>query len=113
MRRCMITGNDEDGGNYVADVQAGDLWSFPRGVPHSLQAGPDGAQYLPVFDDGNFDAQGTTIMVDDWIAYTPKDVSAENFGIDASAFANVTTPDPYIVAADSWPSLEDAQAAVS
>ncbi|KAK0547116.1 hypothetical protein OC845_004272 [Tilletia horrida] len=108
-----ITGNDEDGGNYVEDIPAGDLWSFPRGVPHSLQAGPDGAEYLLVFDDGNFDAAGTTFMVDDWIAHTPKDVLAENFGIDASAFANVTTPDPYIVTADSWPSLSDAQQAVS
>lgn len=51
-----ITGNDEDDRNYVADVQEGDLWSFPQGVPHSLQAGPEGAEYLLVFDDGNFDA---------------------------------------------------------
>ncbi|KAK0529612.1 hypothetical protein OC842_004186 [Tilletia horrida] len=108
-----ITGNDEDGGNYVADIPTGDLWSFPRGVPHSLQAGPDGAQYLLVFDDGNFDAQGTTFMVDDWLSHTPKDVLAENFGLNASVFTNVTSPDPYMVAADSWPSLEDAQQAVS
>lgn len=58
-----ITGNDQDGKNYVADVEAGNLWSFPTGIPHSLQAGPDGAQYLLVFDDGDFDASGTTFMV--------------------------------------------------
>lgn len=44
-----ITANDADGHNTVSDVPAGDLWSFPRSVPHSLQAGPDGAEYLLVF----------------------------------------------------------------
>lgn len=39
------------------------MWSFGNGIPHSLQAGPKGAQYLLVFDDGDFDASGTTFMV--------------------------------------------------
>lgn len=108
-----ITGNDEDGHNWVSDVKAGDLWSFPTGIPHSLQAGPEGAEYLLVFDDGDFDASGTTFMVDDWIAHTPRDVLAENFGWNASAFDTIPSPDPYIVAADNWPSLEEARDAVN
>ncbi|KAL9933958.1 hypothetical protein V8E36_007040 [Tilletia maclaganii] len=108
-----ITGNDENGGNAVADVKAGDLWAFPRGDPHSLQAGPEGAEVLLVFDSGDFDDQGTTFMVDDWITHTPPEILAENFGVNASVFANVTNPDPYIVPADSWTSLEEAQQAVS
>jgi oxalate decarboxylase len=36
-------------------------------------------------------------MVDDWIAHTPKDILAKNFGVDASVFGTVPASDPYIV----------------
>lgn len=36
-------------------------------------------------------------MVDDWIAHTPKSVLAKNFGLNASVFDTVPTPDPYIL----------------
>ena len=39
----------------------------------------------------------TTFMVDDWVAHTPKDILAKNFGVNASVFNNVPTPDPYII----------------
>ncbi|SPO47674.1 related to oxalate decarboxylase [Moesziomyces antarcticus] len=107
-----ITANDEDDRNYVADANKGDLWSFPRGVPHTLQAGPEGAQYLLVFDDGDFDASGTTFAVDDWIAHTPRDVLAENFGWNSSAFNSVPAADPYIVPAaqgETWLTIEEAR----
>ncbi len=83
------------------------------GVPHTLQAGPDGAEYLLVFDDGNFDASGTTFMLDDWVAHTPREVIAENLGWNASVFNTVPTPDPYMVTATSWPSIEEARQIVS
>ncbi|PWN43932.1 Bicupin oxalate decarboxylase/oxidase [Ceraceosorus guamensis] len=107
-----ITGSDEDGKNYVGEASAGDLWSFPTGIPHSLQAGPEGAQYLLVFDDGNFDASGTTFMLDDWVAHTPRDVLAENFGWNQSAFDTVPAQDQYIFKTPEWPSLEEAKAVV-
>lgn len=115
-RHCpevRITGNDEDGKNYVADVEEGDLWSFPTGVPHSLQGGPEGAEYLLVFDDGNFDASGTTFMVDDWIAHTPREVLVQNFGWNSSVFDSIPATDPYIIPANDWPSLDEAQKAVN
>jgi oxalate decarboxylase len=73
---------------------------------------------------GNFDAVGTTFMVDDvsqlspasvaflffsakatitnfpttqWIAHTPLEVLAKNFGVNASVFSTIPTPDPYIL----------------
>lgn len=110
-----VTANDQDNRNYVGDAKKGDLWSLPTGIPHTLQAGPEGAEYLLVFDDGNFDASGTTFMLDDWIAHTPRDVLAKNFGWDPSVFSSVPTPDPYIVAAkqdETWLPLADAQKAV-
>ncbi|EST08594.1 Cupin 1 [Kalmanozyma brasiliensis GHG001] len=111
-----ITANDEEDRNYVGDAGVGDLWSFPAGIPHTLQAGPEGAEYLLVFDDGNFDAAGTTFMLDDWIAHTPREVLAENFGWNASVFGSIPSPDPYLVPAgqnESWLSLEEARQAVS
>ena len=87
-----------------------------RRVPHTLQAGPEGAEYLLVFDDGNFDAAGTTFMLDDWIAHTPRDVLAENFGWSCAAFDTVPSADPYIVAAgkdETWLGLDEARQAVS
>lgn len=109
-----LTGIDQDGGNYIEDVNAGDLWAFPSGVPHTLQAGPEGASFLLVFDDGDFDADGTTFMVDDWIAHTPKEVLAENLGWNQSVFDQVPTPDPYMVPGtnESWTSLEEARESI-
>ena len=39
----QITAVDQLGRNYVATVEAGDLWYFPPGIPHSLQATNDSA----------------------------------------------------------------------
>lgn len=36
-------------------------------------------------------------MVDDWLAHTPKDIIAKNFGVNASVFDNLPKTDPYIL----------------
>ncbi len=52
--RCRITVLDTEGRAYVQDVEAGDLWYFPAGYPHSLQGlGPDGCEFVIVFDEGD------------------------------------------------------------
>ena len=61
-------------------VATGDIWYFPKGAAHAVQGLADQNEYLLAFDDGNFDASGTTFMVDDWLAHTPKDILAKNFG---------------------------------
>jgi oxalate decarboxylase len=89
---ARITAIDAQGRNFVDDVGVGDLWYFPSGIPHSIQGlGPDGAEFLLVFDDGEFD-EDNTFLLSDWIKHTPPDVLAKNFGVPASMFANV--PDP-------------------
>jgi oxalate decarboxylase len=41
--QARITAVDNDGHNFVADVEPGDLWYFPSGIPHSIQGlQPDG-----------------------------------------------------------------------
>jgi len=53
--RARITAVDEEGRQFVDDVGVGDLWYLPKGIPHSIQGlGPDGCEFLLVFDDGSF-----------------------------------------------------------
>lgn len=70
--------------------------SFPPGVPHSIQALDDGLEILLIFTDGNFDATGTTFMLSDWLAHTPLEVLAQNFGLNTSVFGEIPQKDPYI-----------------
>jgi oxalate decarboxylase len=89
---ARITAIDPKGRNFVDDVGVGDLWYFPSGVPHSIQGlGPDGAEFLLVFDDGEFD-EDNTFLLSDWFKHTPPEVLAKNFGAPQSAFGH--TPDP-------------------
>ena len=83
---ARITAMDADGRYFVDDVAAGDLWFFPSGTPHSIQGlGPDGCEFLLVFDDGDFD-EDNTFMIADWFKHTPNEVLGKNFGAPASAF---------------------------
>jgi oxalate decarboxylase len=69
---ARITAIDQDGNNFVDDVGVGDLWYFPGGMPHSIQGlGPDGCEFLLVFDDGSFD-EDDTFLITDWFKRIPK-----------------------------------------
>ncbi|RMZ86105.1 hypothetical protein DV737_g78, partial [Chaetothyriales sp. CBS 132003] len=93
----LISAVDEDGQYQVSKLGYGDIWYFPKGQAHTIQGLEDENEYLLTFDDGNFNAAGVTFMVDDWIAHTPKDILAKNFGVNESVFANIPTSDPYIL----------------
>src|SRR6202030_1482772 len=81
-----ITALDAQGKSFVADVKESDLWYFPTGIPHSIQGlNPDGAEFLLVFDDGNF-SEYATVLLSDWMAHTPKDVLAKSLGVPQKGF---------------------------
>jgi oxalate decarboxylase len=102
-----ITCIDADGKSFVADVKEGDLWYFPTGIPHSIQGlGPDGGEFLLVFDDGNF-SEYETVLLSDWMAHTPKDVVAKNFGVGQTALAKMPEKELFIFQAEMPGSLED------
>jgi oxalate decarboxylase len=87
--KCRITILDELGRAQVADVKTNDLWYFPPGLPHSLQGlGPTGAEFVLAFDNGK-SSEFNTLLLTDWIAHTPPDVLALNFGVPADAFKNI------------------------
>jgi oxalate decarboxylase len=97
---ARITAIDAQGCHFVDDVGVGDLWFFGSGIPHSIQGlGPDGCEFLLVFDDGSFD-EDNTFLLSDWFKHTPGDVLAKNFGVPAASFAHVPDPsEEYIFAA--------------
>ncbi len=97
---ARITAVDQQGRSFVSDVGEGDLWLFPKGIPHSIQGlGPDGARFLLVFDDGNFNEFGT-FLITDWLTHTPKEVLAKNFNVAASTFDKVPSKELFIFQAE-------------
>jgi len=91
---ARITAIDNDGKSFVRDVIKGDLWFFPSGTPHSIQGlEPDGAEFVLVFDDGNF-SEGNTTLISDWTRHTPPEVLAKNWGASGSAIEPVYKQPP-------------------
>lgn len=56
--QVLVSAVDENGKNQVDVLNVGDIWYFPKGQAHSVSGLADENEYLLVFDDGNFDAQG-------------------------------------------------------
>jgi oxalate decarboxylase len=94
--RARITAIDANGCAFQDDVGEGDIWNFPAGIPHSIQGlEGDGCEFLLVFDDGNF-SEEETFLVTDWLAHTPREVLAKNFGVPESAFARIPEKELWI-----------------
>ncbi len=88
---ARLTAIDLEGRPYVKDVKAGDLWYFPQGIPHSIQGlGPEGCEFLLVFDQGTFSEDATT-LISDWLIHTPPEVVAKNFGVTPEALDPLKT----------------------
>ncbi len=107
---ARITAIDSDGRNTIADVNEGDLWYFPSGLPHSIQALQDGCEFLLVFDDGAF-SEDSTFLITDWFAHTPKSVLAKNFGVAESAFAAIPPKELYIFQEPVPPPIDQTRVA--
>jgi len=108
---ARITSVDEDGRNFIADVGPGDLWFFPKGLPHSIQGLGEGCEFLLVFDDGTF-SDLNTLSISDWFAHTPPEVLSRNFGVPENAFAQLPKDQVYIYP-DQVPGSIESQAVQS
>jgi oxalate decarboxylase len=97
---ARVTTLDAEGRPYVADVKTGDLWYFPPGLPHSLQGlGPDGAEFVLAFDNGSA-GEYNTLLLTDWMAHTPPEVLAKNFGVPSDSFKNIPVDQRWIFQGD-------------
>jgi oxalate decarboxylase len=105
--KARITAVDNDGHNFVDDVEPGDLWYFPSGIPHSIQGlQPDGAEFLLAFPNGSF-SEDSTFSITDLFAHVPKEALAKNFGVDHAAFDHIPREERFIFPAPLPPALAD------
>jgi oxalate decarboxylase len=102
---CRISAVDQEGRTFLEDVEAGDLWFFPQGIPHHIQALADGVEFLLVFNDGQF-SENDTFLISDWFAHTPRSVLAKNFGVTERDLAGLPAHERYIFTGDVPPPLE-------
>ncbi|KAL1724277.1 oxalate decarboxylase [Schizophyllum commune] len=106
----QVSSVDQEGRNYLASVKAGDLWYFPPGIPHSLQAtgdDPDGSEFLLIFDDGDF-SEDSTFLLTDWLAHTPMEVIQRNFqALGKDDFFSLPSQELYIFPAGYVPKDTD------
>ena len=111
--RCRVTVLDNQGRASVQDVGVNDLWYFPAGQPHALQGlGPDGCEFLIVFDDGNA-SEYNTLPVTDWLAHTPPEILGQNFGVSPEVFQNIPLNNLWIFQGKEPGPLAADQAAVA
>ena len=93
---CRVTVIDPEGHSEIKDFGPGDVWYFPRGHEHSIQGiGDEECHFILVFDNGYF-SEFATFSVSDWLAQTPSEVLAKNFGMKASDFSGFPKKEVYI-----------------
>lgn len=96
LKGCVrVSSVNTDGASFVDDVCAGDVWYFPSGVPHSIQAFGEGTEFLLVFDDGTF-SEDETFLVSEMFLRNPVSVLAKNFKTDPSAFKDIPQGELYV-----------------
>jgi oxalate decarboxylase len=109
---ARVTVFEPNGKIFIGDVSEGDLWFFPTGHPHSIQGlGPDGCEFLLVFDQGTF-SEYTTFLLSGWLAHTPSKVLCQNFNVPEAELSKLPEEGLYIFPGTLPGSLEDDRNAV-
>jgi oxalate decarboxylase len=93
---ARVTVLNPDGTIFIGDVSNGDLWYFPAGYPHSIQGlGPDGCEFLLVFDQGTF-SEYQTFLLSDWLIHTPQEILKKSMHLPETALSKFPTDELYI-----------------
>jgi len=109
---ARVTVLSPDGTAFIDDVEKNDLWYFPAGYPHSIQGlGPDGCEFLLVFDEGMF-SEDNTFLLSEWLAHTPRSVLSRNLALGRASLGKLPTDSLYIFPADLPGALTQDRAAV-
>ena len=109
----MLTGQarvsimQPDGKMAINDVEAGDLWYFPAGFPHSIQGiGDDGCEFLLVFNEGAF-SEDDTFLLSEFLVHTPPEIVKKNTSWDRQVFDQLPPTELYIFEAPLPGPIED------
>jgi oxalate decarboxylase len=103
VRATVISPNGEAAQD---DFGPGDVWYFPKGHGHAIQAlGPDEAHFILGFDDGHFSEFGT-FSITDWVGHTPPNVLSRNLGLPESVFAKFPRSEAYILPGRVPPAMQ-------
>lgn len=95
-----------DGKMFIDDLEAGDLWYFPAGLPHSIQGlGAEGCEFLLVFDQGDF-SEDDTFLLSEFLAHTSPELVQKNTSWSQEACKELPAKELYIFEATSPESLE-------
>jgi oxalate decarboxylase len=109
---ARVTVMQPNGTIFIGDVSEGDLWIFPAGHPHSIQGlGPDGTEFLLVFNQGMFSEDGT-ILLSETVAHMPPEVLVKNMGLDRSVWDQTPGAPLYIFPGNLPNSLEQDKAEI-
>ncbi|WP_445374711.1 cupin domain-containing protein [Photorhabdus tasmaniensis] len=101
---ARITIIDPEGKYEVADFGPGDVWYFPKGHGHSIQALEDGAHFVLTFDNGHFSEFGT-FSITDWVTHIPREVLEKSVNMPAEVFSKIKQGEAYIVGGAIPPKL--------
>jgi oxalate decarboxylase len=93
---CQITVVDPEGETEVANYGAGDLWYFPKGHAHAIQAlGTQPCHAILAFDDGLYGEHGT-FGLSDWMSRLDAGMLSHALGLSGDVAAKIPTAEVYI-----------------
>lgn len=105
--KARVTALDTEGGNFIGEVEKGDLWYFPSGHPHSIQGlSKAGCEFLLIFDDGNF-SEVSTFLLSDFMSHIPPSVLSKNFRVHPQIFAHIPQSERHIFSGSLPGSMSD------
>jgi oxalate decarboxylase len=93
---CQVTVVDPDGETEVANYAPGDLWYFPKGHAHAIQAlGSEACHAILAFDDGLYGEHGT-FGLSDWMSRLDSRLLAQALGLPQEAVDGIPAAEVYI-----------------
>jgi oxalate decarboxylase len=93
--RVRTTLVDPAGHTETADFEPGDVWYFPRGHGHQLEAlGNAPCHFILIFDNGYFSEFGT-FSISDWMSSAPIDTVARSLRVSADVLRNLPQGEVY------------------
>ena len=102
---CRTTILHPDGTSYVDTFNPGDIWYFPKGYGHSIQAVGEGeCHFILIFDNGDF-SEDHTFSVTDFVSCMPPEIAAQNLGLTLEEVAKLPQKEMYFA---QGPSPDDS-----